>query len=72
MSAPKESTLEMAVRHVAEGKRSVARQRKSIARLKAMGLPTLDHEHTLLAFEGTLQVFEDHEREIRKRLGIPK
>lgn len=72
MSAVNETTLAMAVRHVAEGKRTIARQRKSIARLKAVGLPTLDYEHTLLAFEDTLQIFEDHEREIRRRLGIPK
>lgn len=68
MRALDESTLAMAVRHVAEGKRIIARQRQSIARLKAVGLPTLDYEHPLLAFKDTLQLFEDHEGDIRARL----
>lgn len=57
----------MAARHVAAGRRIVARQRERIARLRMAGHPTLDHEQTLRIFESTLRIFEDHEREIRQR-----
>jgi hypothetical protein len=65
-----ESDLAMAVRHVAEGRRIVAQQRERIARLKAAGHPTLDHEQTLQIFETNLRIFENHERHIRKGLGL--
>jgi hypothetical protein len=58
----------MAARHVAEGRQRVAQQRERIAKLKAGGHPTLDHEQTLLVLESTLKIFEDHERSIRQRV----
>jgi hypothetical protein len=60
-----ESEFVMAARHVAEGRRIVARQRLRIAKLKLAGHSTLDHEHTLQVFESTLRIFEEHERQLR-------
>jgi hypothetical protein len=62
-----ESDLAMASRHVAEARRIVGRQRERIAKLKAAGHSTLDHEQTLQVFESTLRIFEDHERQIKSR-----
>jgi hypothetical protein len=62
----------MAARHVAEGRRVVEQQRRRIAKLKKAGRPTFDQEQTLRVFETTLQIFEDDERRLRERMGIPK
>jgi hypothetical protein len=62
-----ESDLALAARHVAEGRRIVARQRERIARLRALGCSTLDHEQTLRIFESTLEIFLDHEQTIREQ-----
>ena len=62
----KESTLEQAVRHVAEAKRFVAEQRQRIEKLKASGISTLDAEQTLDVFTTTLKLLEDHEQYLRK------
>jgi hypothetical protein len=59
------SELAVAARHVAQGRMIVARQRERIARLKAQGLSTLDHEQTLDVFVSTLQILEQHERALR-------
>jgi hypothetical protein len=67
MTDKPESDLAMAARHVAEGRRIVAQQRERIARLKADGHPTADHEQTLRVLESTLQILEDHERQIMER-----
>jgi hypothetical protein len=67
-----ETSLEMAVRHVAEARRIVAQQRERIARLKADGHSIVDHEKTLEVLEATLRIFEHDERRIRERMGIPK
>jgi hypothetical protein len=67
MTDKSESDLAMAARHVAEGRRIVTQQRERIARLKADGHPTADHEQTLRVLEGTLQILEDHERQIAER-----
>jgi hypothetical protein len=63
-----ESELMIAARHVAEGRQIVAKQRERVARLKAVGASTFDHEHTLRIFESTLLIFEEHERSLRCRL----
>jgi hypothetical protein len=62
-----EADLALAARHVAEGRMIVSRQRERIARLKASGCSTLDHEQTLRIFESTLEIFLDHEQTIRER-----
>jgi hypothetical protein len=67
MTDKPESDLAMAARHVAEGRRIVAQQRERIARLKAGGHPTADHEQTLQVLESTLQILEDHQRQIAER-----
>ena len=67
-----ETLLQMAVRHVAEARQIVVQQRERIARLKADGHSTVDHEKTLEVFETTLRIFEHDERRIRERMGIAK
>jgi hypothetical protein len=62
-----EADLALAARHVAEGRIIVSRQRGRIARLKALGCSTLDHEQTLRIFESTLEIFLDHEQTIREQ-----
>jgi hypothetical protein len=62
-----EADLSLAARHVAEGQMIVARQRDRIARLKALGCSTLDHEQTLRIFESTLEIFLDHEQTLREK-----
>ncbi len=64
--ADKVSQLALAAQHVAAGKLIVARQLALIARLRAAGHTTLDHERTLATFINTLTIFEDHERELRR------
>jgi hypothetical protein len=59
------SELAVAARHVAQGRVIVARQRERIARLKAQGSSTRDHELTLDLFVSTLQILEEHERALR-------
>jgi hypothetical protein len=66
MTELKETDLTLAARHVAEGRIIVARQRERIARLRALGCWTLDHEQTLRTFESTLEIFLDHERTLRE------
>ena len=67
MNSYEESQIALAARHVAEGRTIVARQRERIARLKALGCSTLDHEQTLRIFESTLEILLDHEQTIRER-----
>ena len=59
-----ESKLAMAARHVAEGRKVVARQRALIAKQKLSGADTFDSEKLLVQFERKLAIFEDHLREI--------
>jgi hypothetical protein len=66
MTELKETDLTLAARHVAEGRIIVARQRDRIARLRALGCLTLDHEQMLRTFESTLKIFLDHERTLRE------
>jgi hypothetical protein len=65
-AAPRPSRLHrelaQAVRHVAEGRLIVARQRELISILNAGGHATAPHERTLGLFESTLRLLEDHER----------
>jgi hypothetical protein len=67
-----ETSLEMAVRHVAEARRIVEEQRRRIAKAREAGDPTLDQEKNLKVFEATLRIFEDEEQKIRERMDIPK
>jgi hypothetical protein len=60
-----EIELATAVRHVAEGRLIVARQREIIARLRSQGSCTGDYERTLDIFVSSLRIFEEHERELR-------
>lgn len=57
--------LASATRHVAEGRRIVAQQCERIVRLKARGSCTRSFELTLDVFVSTLQILEEHERELR-------
>ena len=68
-----ESLLQQAARHVAKGSQIVARQRERIVQLKLVGGSTIDAEQTLRIFLNTLEIFEQHQREllqdqIRQRL----
>ena len=57
--------LALAASHVARGQIIVAGQQERIARLKALGCSTLDHEQSLNVFLSTLQIFVEHERTLR-------
>jgi hypothetical protein len=59
--------LELVVRHVAEERRIVGRQRELIARLRAAGASTSGAEETLKAFEANLAIFEERERDLRQK-----
>jgi hypothetical protein len=61
-----ETDLEMAVRRVAEARRTVERQRRLIARLKKAEKPTLHQRQTLLVLESILQITKVYERMIRE------
>ncbi len=60
-----ESLLEMALRRVTEGCLIVARQRKIIAAHNDAGHKTDQHVRLLDTFEITLQIFGEHERQLR-------
>ena len=62
-----EAKLAMAQRHVAQGRRIVARQYERIDRLRCDRRPTAMAEDTLALFLMTLKAFEDHERELLNR-----
>jgi hypothetical protein len=68
----KSADLALAASHVARGQIIVAGQQERIARLKALGCSTLDHEQTLNVFLGTLQIFVEHERAIRKDIFLTR
>jgi hypothetical protein len=55
-----ENTLEMARRHVAQGRKVVARQQAFIEDLKCKGGDAATAERTLALFEQSLAIFEDH------------
>ena len=61
------SDLELVVRHVAEERRIVARQRELITRLRAAGASTSGAEETLKVFESELAIFEERERNLRQK-----
>ena len=61
-----ETDLEMAVRRVAEARRTVEQQRRLIARLKKAEKPTLHQRRTLLVLESILQITKVYERMIRE------
>jgi hypothetical protein len=65
-----ETRLAIAANHVAHGRAIVAQQRERVARLKAMGTRTREHERTLDVFISTLQILEEHERDLRN--SVPK
>ena len=58
--------LAMARRHVLRGQRVVERQRKLVARKKAIGEDATASEALLETFERTLALLEDHLRLILK------
>jgi hypothetical protein len=60
--------LTTAALHVAEGRRSVVRQRARIAKLEALGASTLEAENTLEVFLRTLRVLEDYETLLREEI----
>ena len=60
----RESALEMAQRHVAEGERHVEAQRRIIAHLRELGGATDVAEQLLSEFEDLLAVHKSHLRRI--------
>jgi len=62
----KETTLEQAIRHVAEAKRLIAEQRQRIEKLKAAGISTLDAEQALDVLSSSLPLLKKHERHVRQ------
>ena len=66
-----ENFLAAAIRHAAVGRRIVAQQRERVAQLKATGRPAMDAENTLTLFLGTLEIFEQHERELLDTVSRP-
>jgi hypothetical protein len=58
--------LMAAVLHVAEGRRTIVRQRARIAKLAALGAPTFEAERALDVFLRTLGVLEDYEHLLRE------
>ena len=60
-----ETTLEQALRHVRDGKRTIAGQRALIAKQKEAGHNTEVADSLLVQFERALVIFEDDLRAIR-------
>jgi hypothetical protein len=67
----REDRLCVAARHVAAGRRLVARQRAIIARLEEGGCSTVGAVRTLDLFERTLAIFEDHYLGILNEIAEP-
>ena len=63
--------LRVAARHVAIGRRIVARQRALVVRLEENGYSTVEADRTLDLFEQTLAIFEDHYRDILNETAEP-
>lgn len=61
-----ESLLQQAARHVANGSQIVAKQHERIVRLKLAGGSTAQAERTLQIFLNTLEIFEQHQRELQR------
>jgi hypothetical protein len=55
-----ETELEMARRHVTEGRVLVRRQRQTLAKLRENGHPTATAEQLLLLLESIQALYEDH------------
>ena len=70
-SAYTQDKLLVAARHVAAGRRIVARQRALVVRLEENGYSTVEADRTLDLFEQTLAIFEDHYREILTEITQP-
>jgi hypothetical protein len=67
-----EDALRVAARHVARGRRIVARQRALIAQLEEGGCSTVGGVRTLDLFERTLAIFEDHYVAISNEIAEPR
>jgi hypothetical protein len=63
-----EATAELATRHVREGHQRVQKLEQNIARAQAKGHSTIHAEAALRTMLATLDLMEDHEREIRDAL----
>jgi hypothetical protein len=57
---PEDELLDIARRHVTEGRRIVMRQRAVAHSMKARGRQTTDAERTLRLFEDSLLILEEH------------
>ena len=62
-----ETEIEMAQRHVSEGRRIVAAARDRVAHLKAHGRDAHEAEQNLRVFEESLAIFEEHLAELLAR-----
>jgi hypothetical protein len=61
----------VAARHVAIGRRIVARQRALVVQLEENGYSTVEAARALDLFEQTLAIFEDHYRDILTEITEP-
>lgn len=57
---PQDDLLDLARRHVIEGRRIVVRQRAIVHGLKARGRDTTAAERTLRLFEDSLLILDEH------------
>jgi hypothetical protein len=64
LKVERESELEMALRHVAQGERHVEAQRRILAHLRELGGATDVAEQLLAEFEDLLAVHKSHLRRI--------
>src|SRR5436305_101374 len=62
--------LERAARRVAQARGAVARQRQIVDELKTLGCSAVKHELMLQLHANSLRTLEEHEKELRKRLGV--
>ena len=63
----KESLLDVARRHVLDGRQLVADQRLRVKRLRAGGCDTHSAERVLRLFERSQDIFEKHLRELEAK-----
>ncbi len=64
--ADNESLAVGVARHIAWARKVAALQRRQIERLRALGCDTRDAERTLQVFLGTLEIFEDRQRQLTR------
>ncbi len=64
----KNTKLAAAERRTAEARQIVARQQELVAKLKALGQPTVEAELTLQTYMSALKLIEAHEAKVRAEI----